>query len=137
MPFDFTGKRLLVTGAGRGLGRHLCIAIASAGGEVYALVRNKDDLKSLVQSCERIHPVVADLSNWEETKTAVHKLDVMDGVINNAATSNPWTPALDVPRDMVERTTNVNVLAAINIIQITGKKMVAAGIHGSIVNVSR
>ena len=61
----------------------------------------------------------------------------MDGVINNAATSNPWTPTLDVPRDMVERTINVNVLAAINITQITGKKMVAAGVHGSIVNVSR
>ena len=137
MSFDFTGKRILVSGAGRGLGRHLCTAIARAGGEVYALGRNKDDLSSLAGERKRIHPVVADLSSWEETKAVVSELDVMHGVVNNAATSNPWTPALDVPRDMIERTLSVNLLAAINIMQITGKKMVEAGVHGSIVNVSR
>ena len=137
MSFDFSGKRVLVTGAGRGLGRHLSTSIARAGGEVYALGRNKDDLASLAAECELVHPVIADLNNCDETKEVVSKLDVMHGVVNNAATSNPWTPALEVPRDMIERTLNVNLLAAVNVIQITGKKMVDTGVHGSIVNVSR
>ena len=137
MSFDFSGKRVLVTGAGRGLGRHLSTSIARAGGKVYAVGRNKDGLASLAAECEQIHPIVADLSNWDETKEVVEKLDVMHGVVNNAATSNPWTPALEVPRNMIERTLNVNLLAAINVIQITGKKMVDAGVHGSVVNISR
>ena len=66
MPFDFSGKRILVNGAGRDLGRAIAKAIAAAGGEVYALGRKKENLDSLVKECgSNIHPVIADLSDWE------------------------------------------------------------------------
>lgn len=136
MTFDFTGKKILITGAGRGLGRHLAIEISKAGGEVFALGRNKDNLDSLAQEAGRIHVILADLNDWDETRAVVEELETMDGVVNNAGVANPFIESLEVPKEIIERTLNVNLMAAINIIQLTGKKMKAAGKGGSIVNVS-
>lgn len=137
MPFDFTGKKILITGAGRGLGRELAKAIAGAGGEVYALARNKENLDSLTAESERIHAILVDLRDWDKTRAELEKLEVMDGVVNNAARSPPEQSSLDLPKDQIEHTLSVNLLAAINVIQVTGKKMVEAKKKGSIVNVSR
>ena len=137
MTFDFTGKKILITGAGRRLGRHLAIEISKAGGEVFALGRNKDNLDSLAQEAGRIHVILADLNDWGETRAVVEELETMDGVVNNAGVANPFIESLEVPKEIIERTLNVNLMAAINIIQLTGKKMKAAGKGGSIVNVSR
>ena len=137
MPFDFTGKKILITGAGRGIGRELAKAISKNGGEVYALSVTKENLDSLAKESERIHPVLANLGNWDETRAAVEKLEAMDGVVNNAGVSYPWESSLDVSKELLDKTLNINLMAAINIIQVTGKKMVAAGKGGSIVNISR
>ena len=84
MPFSFVGKKILITGAGRGIGRHLAKALVNAGGEVYALGRRKETIESLAEECNNIHPVIADLSNWTRTREALSGLDAMDGVVNNA-----------------------------------------------------
>ena len=137
MPFDFSGKKILITGAGRGIGRELAKAVAKAGGDVYALGKTKETLESLAQESDRIHPVFADLLDWDATRAAVESLDTMDGVVNNAGVSYPWENSLDVSKELLEKTLNINLIAAINVIQVTGKKMVAAGKGGSIVNISR
>ena len=136
MVFDFTGKKILITGAGSGIGRNLTLEIATAGGEVYALSRTKETLDTLSAESNRIHPIVADLSDWDKTRELVDELEVLDGVVNNAATATR-NNALDSSKEELEKCFHVNVLAAINIIQSTGKKMAATGQGGSIVNVSR
>lgn len=138
MPFDFTGKKVLVTGAGRGIGRGIAIAIAEAGGEVYALSRSKEPLDSLAKESDRIHSIVADLGDWDATRAVVDKLDVLDGIVNNGAeVLGEYRSALDCPKELLERSMSVNILGVINVIQSTGRKMVEAGKGGSIVNVSR
>ena len=136
MAFDFTGKKILITGAGNGIGRHLAFEIAAAGGEVYALSKTKETLDTLSAESNRIHPIVADLGDWDKTRELVDELEVLDGVVNNAATATR-NNALDSSKKELEKCLHVNVLAAINIIQSTGKKMAATGHGGSIVNVSR
>ena len=139
MPFSFIGKRILVTGAGRGLGRDLAKAISKSGGAVYALGRKKDALDSLASECENIHPVIADLSSWEETRAAVDKLDVMDGVVNNAVYLPDilMTESRMESKEVLNQAVKVNLLAPINIIQSTASKMIDERIKGSIVNYSR
>ena len=137
MPFDFSDKRVLVSGAGRDLGRAVAKAIAAAGGEVYALGRKKENIESLVQECDDIHPVIADLSDWEATRQELSKLPPLHGVVNNAGADPSWLRALDVGKEKLAEAVNVTTLAPINVIQVTAKKMIEAEIHGSIVNVSR
>ena len=137
MSFDFKGRLFLVTGASRGLGWDLSKAIAAAGGEVYALARDKDSLDNLVKESERIHPILADLNNWEGTRAELEKLEALDGVVNNAAVSFPAGNGLEVSKEIIENTFRVNVMGAINVIQTTAKKMIDAKKRGSIVNVSR
>ena len=81
----FTGKNFLVTGAGRGIGRALAKEIAKAGGVVYALSRTKETLDSLAQESDRIHPILADVSDWDRTREIMGALDVFDGVVNNSS----------------------------------------------------
>ena len=138
MPFDFTGKKILITGAGRGIGRALALEIAKNGGEVYALSRTKETLDSLAKESKRIHPIICDVSDWDGTRDVLERLDAMDGVVNNAAkVLGAYVSALECPKENIERYLNVNIMAVINVIQATGKKMVAAGKGGSIVNISR
>ena len=107
--------------------------------KIYALSRTKETLDSLVKYSDRIYPIVTDVSDWDHTRSIVDKLDTLDGVVNNAAyhPGTGLTAALDCPRERFEIAFSTNTLAAINIIQTAGKKMVQRGNGGSIVNVSR
>ena len=139
MPFDFSGKKILVTGAGSGIGRELAKTIVKARGEVYALGRTKENIHSLANESEHIHPMVVDLNDWEATRQELDKLDVLDGVVNNAAAIifTSELGGLGAKRESFEEALRVNTLAPINVIQSTARKMIEAGKHGSIVNVSR
>ena len=141
MPFDFTGKKVLITGAGSGLGRELAKAMVQAGAEVYALGRRKENIESLANECSNIHPIVQDLGDWKGTRAVLNELEVMDCVVNNAALHHvqgvQYVDSFDVSEAMLDEAFRVNLMAPINVIQATSKKMISAGKHGTIVNVSR
>ena len=127
-----------MTGAGRGIGRALAKEIVKSKGEVFALSRTKAALDSLTKESDRIHPIVADVGDWKQTRDVLEKLEPMDGVVNNAGELVlAVEPALNCPKEVLDKAININLLGAINVIQMAGKKMVAAGNGGSIVNVSR
>ena len=138
MAFDFSGKKILVTGAGKGIGRELVKAIVQAKGEVYAIGRTKENIESLAEEVSNVHPMLVDLSAWEATKNVLEQLEAMDGVVNNAAIFNQSPcEALNMGKDRLVETLNINLLGVINVIQVTAKKMIECGRKGSIVNVSR
>ena len=139
MNFSFHGKTFLVTGAGRGIGRALVKELANSGGEVFALSRTKETLDSLAKETDRVYPIMADVSDWNNLREIVQNLNALDGVVNNAAYHLGTGPvaAIDCPKKRFDTAYNTNTLAAINIIQMAGKKMRETGKRGSIVNVSR
>jgi len=138
MDIKFTGRRILVTGAGRGIGRDLCKALAASigNGKVFALSATKETLDSLVKECPpgTIHPICVDLADWAATRAEVSKILPIDGLVNNAAVA-----ALDsffnVKPEDFDKLFNVNVKAVINVSQVVGASMKKAG-KGSIVNLS-
>ena len=75
-------KRVIVTGASRGIGRALVDRFLDLGHEVWALSRNTDELKKI----KGIHPVSIDLSDEQQIVDWVQSCDVdhFDAVINNA-----------------------------------------------------
>lgn len=51
MEISFSGKRALVTGAGKGIGRDVSKSLYACGAEVIAVSRTQSDLDTLVQEC--------------------------------------------------------------------------------------
>ncbi|KAH3883124.1 hypothetical protein DPMN_007074 [Dreissena polymorpha] len=137
MSFDFSGKSVLVTGATRGIGLGLTRALVKYGGTVYALGSNKELLDALIEEYgDRVISVHVNLVDWGATRAALEQLPPMNGLVNNAGVSYAWVPSLDAPKDIIDKTLSVNLMAQINVTQVIGKKMVEAGNGGSIVNVS-
>ncbi|XP_060569046.1 D-erythrulose reductase-like [Ruditapes philippinarum] len=136
MPFDFRGKKVLVTGAGKGIGRGVAIALNKAGSKVYALSRTKSTLDSLVEECPDIIPIVADLCDWEDTREKLEQLEVLDGLVNNAGIGGHDYDAVDCPKEYIKHILDNNLLSAINCSQVVAKKMIESKVKGSIINCS-
>jgi NAD(P)-dependent dehydrogenase (short-subunit alcohol dehydrogenase family) len=75
---DFIGKRILVTGAGKGIGRETVQWLVRCGAEVIALGRNAADLAY----CE--HSLVVDLADVAATQAAVASMLPIDLLVNCA-----------------------------------------------------
>ncbi|XP_078610472.1 L-xylulose reductase-like [Branchiostoma floridae x Branchiostoma japonicum] len=135
MEVRFDGKKALVTGAGKGIGRDTAKALVKCGAEVFALSRTQEDLDSLVQEYPGIHPVQCDLGDPEVTKAAVESVGPIDLLVNNAGIII-MQPFLDVTLDAFDTVMDVNVRAVLQVSQIIAKGMVERGTGGSIVNVS-
>jgi len=138
MDISFNGRRILVTGAGRGIGRDLCkaLAVSIGNGKVFALSATQSNLDSLVKECPAgsIHPICVDLADWNATRTEVGKILPIDGLVNNAAIAL-LDSFFNIKPEDIDVLFNVNVKAVINVSQIVGASMKEAG-KGTIVNVS-
>ena len=90
--FSFEGKKALVTGGGRGIGRAIALALARQGADVALAARSRDELDAVageIRSLGRkakVHPV--DLANTNEAvsmvNTAAGELGGLDILVNNA-----------------------------------------------------
>jgi len=133
--YDFQGKRVLVTGAGRGIGRHIAKAISAAGGHVIALSRSPGTLQTLKDEDSRIETVVCDLADWPSTRDVVTNLGDVDMLVNNAGIM-AYSPTLDVTEQHFDQQFTLNVKAAWHVSQIVVGNLMKRGSPGSIVNMS-
>jgi len=79
-PKFLSGKKVLITGAGSGIGKSCVIAFLEAGAEVLAVDSNADSLRDL-ESKYKIKTMVADLSTPDKFFTDNLEIDIL---INNA-----------------------------------------------------
>jgi NAD(P)-dependent dehydrogenase (short-subunit alcohol dehydrogenase family) len=134
MKCDLTGRAILITGAGRGLGRACALAAADAGASVIAVSRTESDLTSLAEA--RPGSVIA----WAMDATTpaffarVEALDRLDGLVNNAGFNRPQA-FLDVDEATLDGMLALNVRAAFRAAQSAARVM-ARSRSGSIVNMS-
>jgi NAD(P)-dependent dehydrogenase (short-subunit alcohol dehydrogenase family) len=134
MNIDFSGKRALVTGAGKGIGLETVAVLAEYGAEVVAISRTQADLDELaaLTGCQVIQ---ADLGVVEEARRAAEDAGQVDFLVNNAGISILQS-FFDTTVEAFDEIMAVNVRAALLVSQVIARKMVASGKPGAIVNVS-
>ncbi|KAL5463943.1 hypothetical protein EMCRGX_G032895 [Ephydatia muelleri] len=75
LPEFYKGKRVILTGASRGIGKSLAVQLAKLGARLVIAARNADKLQETAQDCrkytEDVHAVVADVSQEADCRTIV------------------------------------------------------------------
>ena len=129
----FIGKTLLITGAGKGIGRACAKLAAQLGANVVAVARTREDLENLqITNPGNIEIWVEDvLSDGFISK--LKQLKRLDGLINNVGT-NRVADLLEQPSEDLDVMININIKslyrtskAAVSVMQQSG---------GAIVNMS-
>ena len=130
----FTGRRALVTGAGKGIGREVVRRLTADGAAVVALSRRADDLASLAAEtgCETITLDVAEL---EAAAAAVERVLPIDLLVNNAGITR-LAPALEVSMADFTAVLRVNTMAPLRLAQVVARDLIRRGVPGAVVNVS-
>ena len=109
--FRLEGKTAIVTGAGKGIGRAIALALGEAGANVLLVARTENDLEQVMQEMagDRTAYAVADVTDRNEIQTAVEKaveqFGGVDILVNNAgmnirsklddATDSEWHKIMD------------------------------------------
>jgi len=103
---DFTGKTVIVTGAGKGIGAAIALEFADAGANVVVAARTKGDLDKIVDKIQAMGrkglAVPTDMTNKEAidnmVQAAVKEFGKIDVLINNAGNS-PMKNVLNVTEE--------------------------------------
>ncbi|XP_052265495.1 L-xylulose reductase-like isoform X2 [Dreissena polymorpha] len=132
---QFQGKKALVTGAGKGIGRETAKRLAQLGTHVVALSRTQEDLDSLKFEIPSIEIVQCELQDWDCTRRKVQEIGAVDFLVNNAGV-NKLDRFLDVKKEDLDCIMNVNFKAVFNVAQVVAAGMVDRKCGGAIVNVS-
>ena len=141
--FRLDGKVVVVTGASRGLGRHVALAMAEAGADVGLVARSTDKLEEVAEGVaemgQEVLCVSADLTSLREIRDMVEEVvgrfDRVDVLVNNAGT-NVQQLAVDVTEEAWDEIMDLNVKGAFFTAQAVGRQMIEQGTGGRIINVA-
>lgn len=141
---DLKGKKILVTGATRGLGKKIAEALAVQGahvvinyrGEPQKAMELKEELLKLGAS--DVTPLLFDVTNTAQMKEAVERFvaeqGLITGLVNNAGISKDQI-VLRLKEEDVDQTLNTNLKSAIMLTQILSRSFLKAE-NVSVVNIS-
>lgn len=126
--FRLDGRAVLVTGAGRGLGRECALALGEAGAEIWAMARSADQLDSLceelAQRGARAQALVCDVTDAQRVREQLERIPRLDVLVNNAGMNIP-EPFVDVTEPHLDRIIGLNVRAAFLVSQAGVRRMLA------------
>jgi NAD(P)-dependent dehydrogenase (short-subunit alcohol dehydrogenase family) len=137
--FSLSDRKVLVTGASRGIGQALAYGFARAGADVAVAARSLDSLATTVDRIEslgrRSLALALDVSKISDCANAVRQAaDAMGGLdilINNAGVEQV-RPSLEVDEELWDRIVDTNLKGAFFTSQAAAKAMQAGG--GAILN---
>ena len=138
--FDLSGRAALVTGAGRGLGRTIALALAQAGADVALGLRDATADGGLAGEIEavgrRALPLQMDVLDLPQAYAAIDRaidaLGRIDILVNNVG-GGTQGPVEDFPEADFDFTVSLSVKSAFFVSQYVGRHMIARG-SGAIVN---
>jgi NAD(P)-dependent dehydrogenase (short-subunit alcohol dehydrogenase family) len=138
--FDLTGRKAIVTGAGRGLGRAIAAGLAQFGADVAVVSRTRAQLEETVPEILKTGRealiLPADVSKKSDVESVVRqvveKWGRLDILVNNAGV-DAAQPALDYKEEDWDFVLEVNLKGYFLFAQAAGRVMINQR-RGSIVN---
>lgn len=140
---NLMGKKALITGAGKGIGRAIAIALAKEGVHLGLIARTASDLEQLASQLTTNHNInvsiaTADISDRNEVGTAVAKIKEelvsIDILINNAGIAKFGALTEMAPEDW-ERLIQVNLMGTYYVTRAVLPTMIEQN-SGNIINIS-
>jgi len=140
-PYSLEGRTAFVTGASRGIGRSIALALAKAGAAVACAARALDDVRSAAAEIEaaggRACALRLDVTRGAEITAAVKDAEAalgsVDILVNNAGITLD-KPTLEVGDDEWERVLSTNLTSMFRCCRAVGPGMIARG-RGKIINI--
>lgn len=141
--FDVSGKISLVTGASGVFGAHFAKLLAEHGSKVLVAARRIDRLEMLVEDIKssggEAYPISLDVTDANSVKTAFQTAEEVFGVVdilaNNAGVADSKL-AVDIDEKSWDFVLDTNLKGVWLLSMEAGKRMIAAGKAGSIVNIA-
>ncbi|MFG3025341.1 SDR family NAD(P)-dependent oxidoreductase [Streptomyces sp. NPDC048254] len=137
------GRTAWVTGAGKGLGRAVAVALSQAGADVAVTARTAADLESLEAELAghggKVLVLPGSVADSDAVRTTVEQITQatgrLDAVVNCAGISPHFTRSEFVTDEDFRRVLDINLQGTFSCCREAGKVMLEQG-SGSIVNVS-
>jgi NAD(P)-dependent dehydrogenase (short-subunit alcohol dehydrogenase family) len=136
-------KKVLVTGASSGLGRHMAKTLAAAGAELVLAARNQAALAALVDELQATgaaaHAVALDVSDEAQVKAAFAQINerhgAMDVVVNNAGVT-VTKPLLQQTAADWDHVLDTNLRGSFLVTTEAARAMVATQKAGTVINLA-
>lgn len=136
---ELEGSVAIVTGAGRGLGRAMALALAEQGTRILAVARSVDELEELrTLAPDRIRARPCDMLDTAAVAAlpdeAVREFGRLDIVVNNAGIA-PAGRFIEQPEEVWQRVFAVNVTAPFILSRAAGRHLLDQG-SGKVINIA-
>jgi NAD(P)-dependent dehydrogenase (short-subunit alcohol dehydrogenase family) len=136
--FRLDGRVAIVTGASRGLGRSMALALAEAGADVAVAARSEAELAETAGAIEKLGrralAIPTDVTAYAQVAALVERTAItmgrLDIVVNNSGIAAVM-PVAEMPPEDFRRSVEVNLVAARLIAQKSGKIVNLASVLGA------
>lgn len=123
---DLSGKNVIVTGAGSGIGRETSLVLAREGANVVMMDINAEDLAETASlGGNNCHPLTIDLTNEKEVSEAVsytiENYGKLDGLVHCAGISSR-KPLNVLSKDGFSKVMDVNFYSFVELVKLCAKK---------------
>jgi dehydrogenase/reductase SDR family member 4 len=141
--FNLAGKVALLTGASKGIGKAMAIAMGQAGAKVVISSRNQEALDTLAKEMRDggidVQPVSANVGLTKDIKNlvarTVNAYGGIDILVNNAAINPVFGPVINTNEAAFDKIMQVNVKGPFELAKLVQPIMASRG-GGSIINIS-
>jgi NAD(P)-dependent dehydrogenase (short-subunit alcohol dehydrogenase family) len=141
--FRLDGRRTLITGGSRGLGRAMAQALAEAGADLLLVGREAESLakarEELTATGRRVDTIVGDVGIPAEAervcREAAERVGAIDVLVNNVGGRRIDVPTEDLPLADWQRIIDLNLTSAFLCCREIGRGMIARK-RGSIINIA-
>ena len=142
-PFSLEGKVALVTGASSGFGKHFATVLSQAGAKVVLAARRTELIEAeadkIIAGGGEAMAVTMDVTSSASIAAALDEIESAFGVVtivvNNAGITIPKL-LLDLSDDDWTNVIDTNLTGVAYVARESARRMIAAGVGGSIVNIA-